>query len=553
MRYELKVGVLTAALALALGLTACGGSGGEKKADGKAAGGAVATLPANKTTLVINNGTEPESLDPGKTSGVPEDNIERQLLEGLVVVGKDGKIAPGVATSWENKDFKVWTFKLRDNAKWSNGDPVTAQDFVYSWQRLTDPKTASPYGTYLADAHVTNAQAIVDGKAKPDTLGVKAVDPHTLEVTLTEPVPYFVDMLTHSSVLPVHKGTVEKGGEKWTQPGSFVGNGAYTLKEWTVNSKIVLERNKNYWNDAATQINQVEILPIQEETTDVNRFKAGEIDVTANALPTDMFAQLKTDLGAQVHVDPYLCTYYYEFNTKKAPFNDPKVRRALSLALDRDVITEKVMQQGQTPAYAFTPPATNDYKANHPEWEKWSKEQRIAEAKKLLNEAGYSDAKPLDVTLLYNTSENHKKVAVAATALWKQSLGFVNVTLDNKEWKTFLDNRKTGNYQFARAGWCADYNEPSSFLNILKSGNSNNYGKYASADFDAVMAKTLVAGTTNEQRADLYQQAEVQADKDTPVIPIYHYVSPRLIKPYVEGFSKDPLDKFYFKDISFKK
>ena len=416
MRYELKVGVLTAALALALGLTACGGSGGEKKADGKAAGGAVATLPANKTTLVINNGTEPESLDPGKTSGVPEDNIERQLLEGLVVVGKDGKIAPGVATSWENKDFKVWTFKLRDNAKWSNGDPVTAQDFVYSWQRTTDPKTASPYATYLADAHVTNAQAIVDGKAKPDTLGVKAVDPHTLEVTLTEPVPYFVDMLTHSSVLPVHKGTVEKGGEKWTQPGSFVGNGAYTLKEWTVNSKIVLERNKNYWNDAATQINQVEILPIQEETTDVNRFKAGEIDVTANALPTDMFAQLKTDLGAQVHVDPYLCTYYYEFNTKKAPFNDPKVRRALSLALDRDVITEKVMQQGQTPAYAFTPPATNDYKANHPEWEKWSKEQRIAEAKKLLNEAGYSDAKPLDVTLLYNTSENHKKVAVAATA-----------------------------------------------------------------------------------------------------------------------------------------
>ena len=553
MRYELKVGVLTAALALALGLTACGGSGGEKKADGKAAGGAVATLPANKTTLVINNGTEPESLDPGKTSGVPEDNIERQLLEGLVVVGKDGKIAPGVATSWENKDFKVWTFKLRDNAKWSNGDPVTAQDFVYSWQRTTDPKTASPYATYLADAHVMNAQAIVDGKAKPDTLGVKAVDPHTLEVTLTEPVPYFVDMLTHSSVLPVHKGTVEKGGEKWTQPGSFVGNGAYTLKEWTVNSKIVLERNKNYWNDAATQINQVEILPIQEETTDVNRFKAGEIDVTANALPTDMFAQLKTDLGAQVHVDPYLCTYYYEFNTKKAPFNDPKVRRALSLALDRDVITEKVMQQGQTPAYAFTPPATNDYKANHPEWEKWSKEQRIAEAKKLLNEAGYSDAKPLDVTLLYNTSENHKKVAVAATALWKQSLGFVNVTLDNKEWKTFLDNRKTGNYQFARAGWCADYNEPSSFLNILKSGNSNNYGKYASADFDAVMAKTLVAGTTNEQRADLYQQAEVQADKDTPVIPIYHYVSPRLIKPYVEGFSKDPLDKFYFKDISFKK
>ncbi len=532
-------------------MTACGG--GEKKAEGKAAGGAVATLPANKTTLVMNNGTEPETLDPGKSSGVPEDNIQRQLLEGLVVVGKDGKIAPGVATSWENKDFKVWTFKLRDNAKWSNGDPVTAEDFVYSWQRLTDPKTASPYGSYLVDAHVVGAQAILDGKAKPATLGVKAIDPHTFEVTLSEPVPYFVDMLTHSSVFPVHKGTVEKFGEKWTQAGNFVGNGAYTLKEWTVNSKIVLERNKNYWNDAATQINQAEFLPIQEETTDVNRFKAGEIDATYNSLPTDMFAQLKTELGDQVKVNPYLCTYYYEFNTKKAPFDNPKVRRALSLALDRDVITEKVMQQGQTSAYGFTPPYANSFKANKPEWQGWSKEQRIAEAKKLLNEAGYSDAKPLDVTLLYNTSENHKKVAVAATALWKQALGFVNVNLDNKEWKTFLDSRRSGNYQFARAGWCADYNEPSSFLNILKSTNTNNYGKYKSAEFDALMAKTLVPGTTDDQRADLYQQAEAQADKDMPVIPIYYYVNPRLVKSYVEGLSKDPLDNFYFKDMSFKK
>ena len=185
MRYELKIGVLTAAIALALGLTACGG--GDKKTDGKAAGSVAANLPANKATLVINNGTEPETLDPAKSSGVPEDNIERQLLEGLVIVGKDGKIAPGVATSWENKDFKVWTFKLRDNAKWSNGDPVTAEDFVYSWQRVTDPKTASPYGSYLADAHVVNAQAVLDGKAKPVSLGVKALDPHTFEVTLICP------------------------------------------------------------------------------------------------------------------------------------------------------------------------------------------------------------------------------------------------------------------------------------------------------------------------------------------------------------------------------
>lgn len=551
MRSEMKLSVLAGAIVflLGFGLSGCGGA---KSTDGKTASASKA-LPAGKNTLVINNGTEPETLDPHKASGVPESNILRQLLEGLVVVGKDGKTAPGVATSWENKDFKVWTFKLRGNAKWSNGDPVTAEDFVYSWRRLVDPKTASPYASYLADDSVVNAQAIIDGKAKPETLGIKALDAHTLEVTLSAPVPYFVDTLIHSSTMPVHRATVEKNGDKWTQAGSFVGNGAYNLKEWTVNNKLVVERNKNYWNDAATQINMAEFLPIQEETTDVNRFKAGEIDVTYNALPTDMFSQLKAELGDQVKVNPYLCTYYYEFNTKKAPFNDPKVRRALSLALDRDVITEKVMQQGQSPAYGFTPISANNFKANTPEWQGWGKEQRIAEAKKLLNEAGYSDAKPLDVTLLYNTSENHKKVAVAATALWKQALGFVNINLENKEWKTFLDSRRSGNYQFARAAWCADYNEPSTFLNILKSTNTNNYGKYNSPEFDALMAKTVVAGTTAEQRADLYQQAEAQADKDMPIIPIYYYVSPRLVKPYVEGMSTDPLDSFYFKDMSFKK
>lgn len=425
---------------------------------------------------------------------------------------------------------------------------------MYSWQRVLNPKTASPYASYLADLKVANAQDIIDGKADPSKLGVKAVDDKTFQVTLSEPVPYFADALFHTSTKPVHQATVEKFGEKWTDPANIVVNGPYKLKTWNVNDKIVLERNKSYYDDANTKINQATFLAIVEPTQDINRFKAGDEDMTEMSIPSEMFQQVKSEMGDQLKINPNLCTYYYEFNTAKPPFNDVKVRRALALALDRNVITDKVIGQGQTPAYQFTHVATNGGVKNTPDWSTWDQAKRVAEAKKLLAEAGYGDAKPLKFELLYNTSESHKQIAVAVSELWKQALGNnVQVTINNKEWKTYLDARRTGKYDIARAGWCGDYNEPSTFLNILKTGNSNNHGKYASPAFDSLMAQTLQAGVDPAQRTAIYNKAEAQLDADMPLVNVYHYIGPRLVKPYVVGYGKDPLSNYQVKDLSIAK
>ncbi|OOS23373.1 ABC transporter substrate-binding protein [Moraxella pluranimalium] len=549
-------------LALALGFTtvlaACGG---DKKAENTAptAEPAAAATDASKVELAetqeitINNAAEPESLDPHKVSGVPESNILRQMFVGLTSTDGDGNTIPGMAESWETTDNKVWTFKLRD-AKWSNGDPVTAHDFVYSMRRLGDPATASPYATYLADAKVVNAQDIVDGKAKPDTLGVKAIDDKTLEITLSEPVPYFPDMLIHTSVKPVNQKVVEAHGDKWTAPENIVVNGPYKLSSWQVNERITLERNPQYFDDAKTTINKATLLVVPAATTDVQRYKAGEIDMTADSLPPEQYDQLKNELGAEVIEPPKLCTYYYEFNHTKAPFDDVRVRKALSLALDRDIIVDSILKQGQKVAYQFTPEATQGMKNFEPEWKSWDKAKRIEEAKKLLAEAGYSESNPLKFELLYNTNEQHKTLAVAASSFWKDSLGFVEVTLNNQEWKTYLETRRTQKHEMARGGWCADYNEASTFLNTFKSDNSSNYGKYNSPAFDKLMASTLGGDVTAEQRADIYRQAEAELDKDTATIFVYQYTAPRLVKPYVIGFSdKDPMGNWHIKNLKIAK
>lgn len=503
---------------------------------------------AEKQTLVRNNGSEVQSLDPHKIEGVPESNINRDLFEGLLISDVDGKPSPGVAEKWENKDFKVWTFHLRKDAKWSDETPVTAQDFVYSWQRLANPNTASPYASYLQYGHIVNIDDIIAGKKPVTDLGVKAVDDHTFEVTLSEPVPYFYKLLVHSSVSPVPKAVVEKFGDKWTQPANIVSNGSYKLKDWVVNERIVLERNTNYWDNDKTVINQVTYLPISSEVTDVNRYRSGEIDMTYNNMPIELFQKLKKEIPNEVHVDPYLCTYYYEINNQKAPFNDVRVRTALKLALDRDIIVNKVKNQGDLPAYSFTPPYTDGAKLVEPEWFKWSQEKRNEEAKKLLAEAGFTAEKPLTFDLLYNTSDLHKKLAIAAASIWKKNLG-ANVKLENQEWKTFLDTRHQGNYDVSRAGWCADYNEPTSFLNMVLSDSSNNTVHYKSPAFDKLIADTLKA-TDEAQRSELYSKAEQQLDADSAIVPVYYYVNARLVKPWVGGYSgKDPMDNIHVKDL----
>lgn len=373
-------------------------------------------------SIVINNGSEVASLDPHKVEGVPESNVILNLLEGLVYTDVDGKVTPGVAKNWVNDNYITWIFTLRDDAKWSDGTPVTAEDFVYSWQRLADPATGSPYSSYLQNAYILNADAILAGKKPVNELGVKALDPHHLQVTLSHPVPYFVDMLSHTAMKPVNKQTIEKHGDKWTQPQNFVGNGAYLLDKWVVNERIVVKRNPLYWNNVQSQIDQATFLAISSEVSDINRYRSGETDISNSAIPPTLYQKMKQEKPNELYVRPYLCTFYYEINNKRPPFNDPRVREAIKLGLDRETITNKIINQGQTVAYGFTPTFINNGNFEPPQWASLPAEQRYQRARELLAEAGYSKENPLKFSLLYNTSDQNKQQAIVAASMWQKIL-----------------------------------------------------------------------------------------------------------------------------------
>ncbi|CAK2056986.1 oligopeptide ABC transporter substrate-binding protein OppA [Vibrio crassostreae] len=500
--------------------------------------------------LVRGNGTEVATIDPHKSQGVPESHVIRDLLEGLVNQDGEGNTIPGVAESWETTDNKTFTFHLRKDAKWSNGDPVTAQDFVYSWQRAVDPATASPYAWYMEYTKMANAKDIVAGKKDKSELGVKAVDANTLVVELETAVPYFVMMMGHTTMKPVHQATVEKYGDQWTKPENFVGNGAFSVDKWVVNERLVLKRNDQYWNNDKTVLNKVTFLPIENQVAEMNRFLSGEIDFT-NELPTEHFKRLQKEYAEDVSVAGNLCTYYYIFNTKRAPFDDVRVRQAISYAIDRDIVTGAILAQGQKPAYFLTPEITAGFDPELPAYGKMSQKERNAEAERLLEEAGYGKDNPLKFNLLYNTSENHKKIAVALGSMWKKTLG-LSVTLENQEWKTYLSSKDSGDFEVARAGWCGDYNEASSFLTLMKSNNTTGGVHYDSAAYDKIIDKALNS-TSEEERKALYLEAEALMAKDMPIAPIYQYVKSRLLNPHVGGFPiNNAEDKIFSKDLYIK-
>ncbi|CAG9001582.1 MAG: Periplasmic oligopeptide-binding protein [Candidatus Celerinatantimonas neptuna] len=508
------------------------------------------TKLAKKQDMVINNGSEPGSLDPQLIQGTIGTHIAQQLFEGLVNQDSNGKTVPGVAKNWVNKDNKVFIFHLRDDAKWSNGKPVTAQDFVFAWRRLVDPKTASPYSYYLQLTGMKNVDAIVDGKMKPEALGVKALNAHTLQVTLSHAVPYFVKMLANSSVFPVYPPVVKKWGDQWTQPQHIVSNGAYKLTKWVVNSRIVMVRNPDYWNNKKTVINKVTFLPVSNQVAAMNRFMAGEIDMTYE-VPNEQFKHLKKDYPQDLKVTGFLCNYYYDFNNKKPPFNDVRIRKALSYAINRNIITKYVTGKGEKPLYTFTPGSTAGFTAPKVAYGEMTQAQRLAKAKQLMAEAGYGKGgKQLNVSILYNTSANHKKIALAVGQMWKK-LG-VHVTLENQEWKTFLNTRQNHQFTVARDAWCGDYNEASTFMTLMMTGNVQNNADYSDKAYDAIMNKAL--NTANdEKRNAMYADAEKILAKDMPVAPVYQYVNARLVKPFVGGYPMhNALDYYYVKNFYIK-
>lgn len=502
---------------------------------------------AEKQEIVRNNFSEPASLDPHKVESDVEFNIISDTFSGLITVDNKGNAHPSLALSWSSTDNTTWVFHLRPNIVWSDGTPITAQDVVFSWRRLADPKTTSPYANYLSTMHILHARDIIDGKQQPDKLGVKAIDDRTIEVTLDQPIPYFLGMLAHPSLSPINQTVVEKFGDKWTQPANIVSSGAFKIATWIVNERITAVRNPYYWDNAHTLINKVSYLAVNSNSAEINRYKAGEIDITQN-IPEIQFTSLKKELGEQVHIGPKLGTYYYAFNNQKPPFNDVRVRLALNLAIDKEIIALKVLGQGQTPAYNMTPTNTGGFVFKKNQYAEMTMVERIAEAKNLLAQAGYGPQNPLKFNLLYNTSESHQRIAIAASSMWKKNLGVIAV-LQNQEWKTMLDAMHNGNYDVIRYAWVADYNEPSTFLNTLRSDNNENIPKFHNVDYDSAMNRALKA-TNKQETEQAYQQAENILATQSPVIPLYHYVSAKLVKPFIGGYdNSSPLGYIYTKDL----
>ncbi|MDY6942342.1 MAG: peptide ABC transporter substrate-binding protein [Pseudomonadota bacterium] len=498
------------------------------------------------TVLRKGNGAEPQTLDPHRAEDVSSSNILRDLYEGLVLTGSDGGPIPGVAESWDiSADGKTYIFNLRPTAHWSNGDPVVAADFVAGMRRSVDPATGSNYGLILAP--ILNAEAILAGDLAPRALAVDALDAHTLRIQLKAPTPYFLGLLTHSTTYPIHRSSLKAYGERFARPGHMVSNGAYSLAEAVVQSHITLRRNPYYWDNANTHIDEVRYYPIEDASAEFKRYRAGELDW--GGVPTAQFPWAKEHLGSQLHVNPYLGTYYYGFNLTRPPFaGAEKLRRALSMAIDRTVLAEKITGAGEIPAYGWVPPGLPGYEQQQLDYAEWTQEERITEARRLYAEAGYSADNPLRVEIRYNTLEDHRKIAVAISQMWKQALG-VQTTLFNEEWKVFLQNRKQKQVtEVFRAGWIGDYPDPYTFLELMHSQHGINDSGYDNLDYDALLA-AISQLPDGEARNRLMAQAESRLLADHPVIPLFFYVSKTLIKPWVEGYVPNIMNHHYTKDL----
>ncbi|CDH34511.1 periplasmic murein tripeptide transport protein; negative regulator of multiple antibiotic resistance [Xenorhabdus bovienii str. Intermedium] len=476
---------------------------------------------------------EPASLDPIKSFGLTEAQVLRDLLEGLVNQDVYGEPIPGVAIDWKTTDNQTWVFTLRQNARWSNGDKVTASDFVYSWRRLVNPANASSFSWFAALSGIQNAQEIIDGKLPSEKLGVEAIDPYTLKVSLDRPVPYFPNMTTNFSLYPVHKQSIEKYGNDWTRVGHLVGNGAFMLTGRVVNEKIVLTPNPYYWDHKNTVLKKVTFLPINQESHATKRYLAGDLDIT-ESFPKNMYQKLLRDIPGEVFTPDQLGTYYYAFNTQRAPTNDIRVRRALSMTIDRKLIAGKILGTGEKPAWRFTPDVTAGFQPEKSRQEILTQQELDDQARTLLKEAGYGFGNPLKLSLLYNNLENNQRIAIAISSEWKKKLG-VEVKLVNQEWKTYVDNRNTGNFDVVRASWTGDYNEPSSFLSLLTSTHSGNLAKFHNSAYDTLL-KEASQETDEMARNRDYNQAEKIITEQAPIAPIYQYTNGRLIKSWLKGY-----------------
>lgn len=548
MKRTLIIGL---AIIMVLSLVAgCSTGGQQQKQQGQGENNGT----SNEVVIRYNMGTEPQTIDPALNSALDGAEVILHVFEGLTTLDENSKAKPGIAKSWEiSDDGLTITFHLRD-AKWSDGKPVTAGDFAYAWTRALDPKTASSYAYQLY--FIKNAEKFNLGEASAEDLGVKVIDDKTLEVTLENPTPFIMELFAFMTYMPVRKDIIEAHPDDWTQnPETYIGDGAFKLAEWNHNDSIVLVKNENYWDAENIKPDKLVFTMISEAATELSAFESGDLDFGDNPPSTEL-ERLKQEGVLKEY--PLLSTYAYVFNTKRAPFDNPKVRKAFSLAIDRKAIVDQIAKGGQPLAAAWVPYGMPDAKPGE-DFRKVGGDYfdptkaNVEEAKKLLAEAGYPDGKGLpEITLLYNTSESHKAIAEALQEMWKQNLG-VDVKIANQEWQVFLATRRqTHDYQIARWGWVSDYIDPMGFLDMLQTGMGNNDAQYSNPQFDEMIRKSKTAKTSEERMQYLHKAEDILMD-DAVVMPIYFYINYVVVDPKLQGYIVDPLGYVYFHHAYFAK
>jgi oligopeptide transport system substrate-binding protein len=513
-----------ALFSLLFGLGSCGGD-----TDSSSGHGANALLRRGLSG-------EPSSFDPAAASDSFAFQVMQDLYEGLTTESSSGDAVPGVAASWSvDSTGKEYRFKLRGNARWSNGKPVRAQDFIFAWRRVVDPKNGSPGSDNLR--LIEGAAAIIEGNAPPAALAVSAPDDNTLLVKLRQPAPYFPEVLSHSSTFPIYS----ENSATSHSPETWISNGPYVLKHWRPGATIDLAKNAEYWDVANVHINEIQYQIASDDTAQFSRYRAGELDVT-NSVPPNAIPTLREQHSSELVIAPFLATAYYGMNLQFGPTAASiKLRQALAMAIDRHRLVE-ALGAGQTPAYGFLPPNVWNYEQQTLPWKELPDETRVSEARRLFAEAGYSNARPLRLRLLFNSSVVIKQTAILIAAMWRETLG-IETELTDEEYRVFLDSRHNRTrWDVARLGWVADFNDASNFLDIFRQNSNNNDEGYFSSAFDSLLDEAA-ATADPMQRRSLLERAEKMMLNDYPIIPLYHFISKRLVKPYVIGVHPSPLDR----------
>ena len=491
-----------------------------------------------KGILLLGNGTEPSGIDPHLVTGVPEHKILLALLEGLVVFNpKNNGVLPGVAEDWIISDDGLsYTFIFNPDAKWTNGDSVKPEDFAYSWERILSPDLGAQYADMLYV--IKNAEKFHKGDIKDFSQVGISITKNKLKVELENPTPYFLNILTHYSTWPVHPETVEKYGgmisrnNQWTRVDNFVGNGPFKLESWEINKALRVSRNDLYWGNSANKINGIEFIPIDNELTQDRLFRSGGIHL-ANTVPTEKINRYRDERPDELYEHNYFGTYYYRINTNKYPLNNINFRKALSLAIDRELIVKSILKGNQKISYSFTPPDENGYNP------KTKLDFNPIKAKEFLEKSGYDVNNP-PLEILYNTSEGHQKIAQAIQEMWKKNLG-LNVVLTNVDWKVYLTRETQGEFDISRAGWIGDYPDPFTFLDMMVTNRGNNKTGWSNSEFDNIL-KNAASQISTSDRYNLYEKAEKILIDELPVIPLYTYTRTYLLSQRVKNWQNNILD-----------